>query len=59
MQLYSLTLQLLDTDGMKIKDSAIHVFRKWYSDIADLRAKHKMVELMQDHAAEYKSEQRI
>ena len=43
--------------GLKSKDDAIKALRKWYSDIADLRAKHKLVLLMRDHASEYKSEE--
>ena len=35
----------------------IKALRKWYSDIADLRTKHKLVVLMRDNASEYKSEE--
>ncbi len=45
--------------GLKSKDDAIKASRKWYtrySDITDLRTKHKLVVLMLDHASEYKSE---
>jgi hypothetical protein len=43
--------------GLKSKDDAIKALRKWYSDIADLRTKHKLVVLMLDNASEYKSEE--
>ena len=42
---------------MKTKDDAIKALRSWYSDIADLRTKHKLVVLMRDNASEYKSEE--
>ena len=45
--------------GMKTNDDAIKVLRKWYSDIADLRTKHKLVVLLQDNVSEYKSEEMI
>ena len=38
--------------GMKTKDEMINVVKQWYSDIADLRAKHKLVI---DYAGENKS----
>ena len=41
---------------MKTKDDALNVVKRWYSDIADLRAKHKLVVLMRDNAGEYKSD---
>ncbi len=41
--------------GMKTKDDAIKALRTWYSDITDLRTKHKLVVLMRDNASEYKS----
>ena len=40
---------------MKTKDDVLKVVKRWYGDIADLRAKHKLVVLMQDNAGEYKS----
>ena len=43
--------------GLKTRDDAIKALRKWYSDIADLRTKHKLVVLMRDNASEYKSEE--
>ena len=45
--------------GLKSKDDAIKALRKWYSDIADLRTKHKLVVLMRDNSSEYKSEERM
>ena len=41
--------------GMKLKSEMLNVVKKWYSDIADLRAKHKLVVVMQDYAGENKS----
>ena len=41
--------------GLKTKDEALNVVKRWYADIADLRAKHKLVVLMRDNAGEYKS----
>ncbi len=38
--------------GMKTKDDAIKALMTWYSDIADLRTKYKLVALMRDHASE-------
>ena len=43
--------------GMKTKDDALKVVKRWSSDIADLRAKHKLVVFMRDNAGEYKSEE--
>ena len=34
----------------------LKVVKRWYGDIADLWAKHKLVVLMRDNAGEYKSE---
>jgi hypothetical protein len=31
--------------------------KRWYAEIADLRAKDPLVVLMRDHAGEYKSEE--
>ena len=42
---------------MKTKDDALNVVKRWYGDIADLRAKHKLFVLMRDNAGEYKSEE--
>ena len=41
--------------GMKTKDEMINVVKRWYSDIADLRAKHKLVIVMRDNTDENKS----
>ena len=35
------------------------IVKKWYSDIADLRQKHKLVVVMCDNAGEYKSQEII
>jgi hypothetical protein len=43
--------------GLKTKGEALNVVKRWYADIADLRAKHKLVVLMRDNAGEYKSEE--
>ncbi len=43
--------------GLKTKDEALNVVKRWYSYIADLRAKHKLVILMRDNAGVYKSEE--
>ena len=43
--------------GMKTKDDALHVVKRWFSDIADLWVKHNLVVLMRDSAGEYKSEE--
>ncbi len=40
---------------MKTKNDAIHMVKRWYSDIADLRVKQKMVVSMRDNVAEQKS----
>ena len=40
---------------MKTKDKAIKVFKRWYSDITDLRAKPKLLVLMSDNASVYKT----
>ena len=41
--------------GMKVKSDMLKVVKKWYSDIADLRQKHKLVIFMRDNAGENKS----
>ncbi len=43
--------------GLRTKDEALNVVKKWYANISDLRAKHKLVVLMLDNAGEYKSEE--
>jgi hypothetical protein len=45
--------------GMKLKSDMLKVVKKWFSDIADLRQKHKLVIVMQDNAGENKSEEII
>ena len=35
----------------------MNVVKRWYADIAALRAKHHLVVLMLDNACEYKSEE--
>ena len=42
--------------GMKLKSEMLNVVKKWYSDIADLRLKHKLVVVMRDNAGENKSQ---
>ena len=42
---------------MKTKDDALNVVKRWCCDIADLRAKHKLVVLMLDNAGEYISQE--
>jgi hypothetical protein len=44
---------------MKPKSDMLKVVRKWVSDIADLRQKHKLVIVMRDHAGENKSQKII
>jgi hypothetical protein len=44
---------------MKTNDHAIKALRTWYSDIADLLTKHKLVVLMRDNASKYKSDEMI
>ena len=36
---------------------ALHVVKRWFGDIADLRAKHKLVLIMRDNVGEYESEE--
>ncbi len=45
--------------GLKTKNEGLNVVKRWYANIADLRAKHKLVVLKQDNAGEYKSEEII
>ncbi len=40
---------------MKTKDEMILVVKRWYSYIADLRARHKLVVFVRDNAGENKS----
>ncbi len=44
---------------LKTKGKALNVVKRWYANIADLRARNKLVVLMQDNAGEYKSEEVI
>ncbi len=41
---------------MKLKSEILKVVKKWFSDIADLRQKHKLVIVMRDNAGENKSQ---
>ncbi len=43
--------------GLKKKNEALNVVKRWYADIAALRAKHHLVVLMLDNACKYKSEE--
>jgi hypothetical protein len=45
--------------GMKLKSDMLKVVKKWFSDIADLRQKHKLVVVMRDNAGENKSQEII
>jgi hypothetical protein len=38
--------------GLKTKDEALNVVKKWYANITDLRAKHKLIVLMRDNVGE-------
>ena len=40
---------------MKTKDEMINVVKQWYINIANLRAKHKLVVFVRDNAGENKS----
>ncbi len=42
---------------MKTKDQMINVVMRWYTDIADLRAKHRLVVVVSDNAGENKSQE--
>jgi hypothetical protein len=42
---------------MKTKDQMINVVKRWYSDIADLRAKHRLVVVVSNNAGENKSQE--
>jgi hypothetical protein len=43
--------------GIKTKGETIKVMKKWYSYIADLRARHKLVVVMLNNAGENKSQE--
>ncbi len=45
--------------GIKVKSNMLKVVKKWYSDIADLRQKHKLVVVMKHNAGENKSREII
>ena len=40
--------------GMKLKSNMLKVVKKWYSDIAILRQKHKLLVVMRDNVGENK-----
>jgi hypothetical protein len=42
---------------MKTKDQMINVVKRWYSDIADLRTKHRLEVVVSDNAGENKSQE--
>ena len=43
--------------GMKLKSDMLKIVKKWYSDIAILRQKHKLLVVMRDNAGENKSQE--
>jgi hypothetical protein len=43
--------------GMKLKSDMLMVVKKWFSDIADLRQKHKLLIVMRDNAGENTSKE--
>jgi hypothetical protein len=43
--------------GMKLKSDMLKIVRKWYSNIANLRQKHKLLVVMRDNAGENKSQE--
>ncbi len=45
--------------GMKLKSDMLKVVKKWFSDNADLRQKHKLVIVMRDNAGENTSKEII
>ena len=45
--------------GMKLKSDMLKIVKKWYSDIADLRQKHKLVVVMRNNAGENKSQELV
>ena len=42
---------------MKLKSEMLKVVKKWYSDIAVLRQKHKLLVVMRDNAGEIKQQE--
>jgi hypothetical protein len=45
--------------GLKVKSDMLKAVKKWYSDIADIRQKYKLVLVMRDNAGEKKSHETI
>ncbi len=45
--------------GMKLKSDMLKVVKKWFSDIAVIKQKHKLVIVMRDNAGENKSQEII
>ena len=45
--------------GMKLKSDMLKVVKKWFSDIADLRQKHRLVIVMRANAGENRSQEII
>ena len=43
--------------GIKNKDDTLNLLKRWFIDIVDLRAMHKLVVVMRDNASENKSEE--
>jgi hypothetical protein len=43
--------------GIKTKDQMINVVKRWYSNIADLRTKHRLVVVVRNNAGENKSQE--
>ena len=43
--------------GMKLKSDMLKIVKKWYSDIAILRQKHKLLVVMRDNTGEDKSQE--
>ena len=42
--------------GLKTKDQTLGALKKWYCDIAPIRANHKLITLMRDNAGENRSQ---
>ena len=42
--------------GLKTKDQTLGALKKWYCDIAPIRAKHALITLMRDNAGENRSQ---
>jgi hypothetical protein len=41
---------------MKIKGGMVEIVKRWYSDIADLRQRHKLLVVIRDNSGENKSQ---